>query len=183
MASSDPSLAHLVACDVAFGCTDLTAAFPHGGTALGRTSSVYVDPPAAYRPVVREEDNAIEAVLFVGGPLIVGMRIEGWDNDALSAIFTSSTTVSGDKVLQWPGSGTQPGSFVAPLSKLVVSPKDTSKPGVIVYSATPVIQLAEGMRLQAKSFLYVPVIFLAQPDSSGRLGAMGKFSRLSGLLA
>jgi hypothetical protein len=183
VASPDSALSHLVACRLAYGCTDLTADYPHGGTALGLTSSVYVDPPASYRPVVREEDNAIDAVVFVGGPLIVGFRLEGWDNDALAVLFPSSTTVSGDRVLQWPGSGTQPGVAVSHLSKVVVSPFDPTKPGVILYSAAPVVQLNEGLRLQAKSFLHVPVILLATPDGSGRLGAMGKFSRLSGLLA
>lgn len=183
MGASDSALSHLVSCRVAYGCTDLTTAWPHGGTGLGLVGSVQVMPPAIYRPVLREEDNGSDVVVFLGGPLIVGMRIEGWDNDALAGTHPSTTTVSGDRVIQWPGSGTQPGGQVSPLSKLVVTPDDPTKPGVIVYSAAPMIQLNEGMRLQAKSFLYVPVVFTGLPDGSGRLGAMGKFSRLSGLLA
>lgn len=183
MGSPDSALSHLVACKASYGCTDLTAAWPHGGTGLGLVSSVQVMPPALYRPVVREEDNASDVVIFLGGPFLVGMRIESWDNDALAAVHPSSTTVTGDRVLQWPGSGTLPGSQVTPLSKLVITPEDETKPGVIVYSAAPMVQLNEGMRLQAKNFLWVPIVFSALPDGSGRLAAMGKFTKLSGLLA
>jgi hypothetical protein len=181
--SPDSALSHLVSCRAAYGCTDLAAAWPHGGTGLGLVGSVEIFSPSLYRPVLQEEDNGSEEVVYLGGPLLVAMRIEGWDNDALAAVFPSSTTVSSDRVLQWPGSGTQPGSPVTALSKLVITPDDSTKPGAIIYSAAPMIRLSEAMRLQAKSFLYVPVIFEGLPDASGRRGCKGKFSRLSGLLA
>lgn len=182
MGSPDSTLSHLVACKVSYGCTDLTAAWPHGGTGLGLTSSIYLKVPGAYAPILREEDNAPDRVIYLGGPLVLGGRLENWDNDVLANVFPSSTTVNGDRVLQWPGSGTQPGGAISPLSKLVVTPEDPTKPGVIIYSAVPLVQNAEEIRLSAKSFLFVPVVFLAIPDSNGRLGCMGKFSRLSGLL-
>lgn len=182
MASPDISLAVLGTGRLAYGCTDLTTAWPHGGTGLGLVGGVRILPPNVYKPLVAEETNGPDAVLYLGGALLLGCMLEAWQDDAISAVFPSSTTISGGKVVQWPGSGTQAGSSVSALSKLVFTPTNTSHPGVLIYSAAPLIEVNAELRMSAYSYLRTPVVFVALPDASSRLGAMGTIARLATVL-
>lgn len=179
MASPNPNLSYLVTGRLAYGCDDLSAAFPHGGTALGTVGSCVFSPPSGAVRLPAEEDNTSQAVLFTGGDAVFVCSFESWDNDALTVPFNTATGGSGDQVISWPGTGTNAGETVTALEPLVFSPIRSDHPALIIYSAMPHLEVNAELRLSARFFLSIPMVFVGKPDDSSRVAAMGRLEDLS----
>ncbi len=107
MASVNVNRGLLVNGKLAYGCNDLTAAWPHGGTGLGLVGSIYFQPPAGQVRLPAEEDGGTRAILYTGGDAVLGASVEGWEDSAaggaLAPLFPSHRQVNSRVVLEWPG--------------------------------------------------------------------------------
>lgn len=190
MASPDTTKSLMVTGQLAYGCTDLATAWPHGGTGLGLVGSLFFEPPEGVVRLVAEEDNATHALLYVGGDAVLGASLEGWDDSVaggvLGPLFPSRLEhASGRYVLEWPGStGTGrtqllPGSTVPLLSPLVFTATNPEHPSLILYKAAPLIEASTRLRLSSVRTLSVPLLFVGTPDGTGRVAALGRLTDLS----
>ncbi len=128
--------------------TDLSVAFPCGGTALGAAHQIYVMDDAVYSEVPAEEWGGEPAdLLFVRETLRLMVTFRGDDADAVAAWAPNYTTVSSRKGASYLGTATKrPGSLMADRAvKLLFYPdQPTVSQGVLIYRAIPFI--AKGAR-------------------------------------
>lgn len=107
MASVNVNKGLLVNGRLAYGCNDLSAPWPHGGTGLGLVGSIYFEPPAGQVRLTAEEDGGTRAILYTGGDAVLGASLEQWEDEAsggvLSVLFPSRRVVNSRVVLEWPG--------------------------------------------------------------------------------
>lgn len=168
---------------VCYGPTDLSTAFPHGGTAIGTTRAGKIRHFGAYHPI-RDEAFGIEvrSTVWCGENLALAMILREPDDEAMALLFpnTSTGTVSQHKVVASPGSN-RPGLLLA--EKAVVlffSPDDTERvPAVILYKAEPRFEETTEYDLALDKRLETVVVFTATRDSSDRIWKRGMLKDLS----
>jgi hypothetical protein len=178
--SPDGDTGQLSAGRLAYGCTDLSTAWPHGGTGLGTVGKVFVVPQRRWKALAAEETGAAVEVLWLGGDVVVGFTMVGWDEDAAAVVNPNSSTSNGKTVVEWPGSDVVVGAPVATITNLVFTPWDqTNGKGFVVYKAAAMPDLNAELAFSAGAFLEVPAVVVAIPDGSDRLGKLGKFSELT----
>ncbi len=164
---------------LAYGCTNLATAWPHGGTGLGLVGVCEIVPQQAYRVLTAEETGSAVEVLWLGGDVVAYFTAMGWDNDAQAVIHPNSDQSSGHTIVKWPGTDVVVGTPTTTLTNVVFTPWDTTNSrGWIIYKAAPLPD-NQRLRFSAQSFLESPAVLIALPDGSDRLGAMGKFSELT----
>jgi hypothetical protein len=165
---------------LAYGCSNLATAWPHGGTGLGLVGELYVFPQARWKSLAAEETNSAVEVLWLGGDVVLSFTCMGWDNDAMAVVFPNTDQSSSQTVVKWPGSDLAPGVPVSTITNLVFTPWDTTNSkGLVVYKAAVIPDLNAQLAMSAQRFLETPAVAIAIPDGSDRLGAMGKFSELT----
>lgn len=178
----DGDAGHLNAGRLAYGCTNLATAWPHGGTGLGLIGQCFLFPQRLWRALDAEETNAAVEVLWLGGNVTVAFTMVGWDHDAAAVINPNTSTSSSTTVVEWPGSDYAPGTPIAPLSNVVFTPFDTTNgKGWVLYKAVAVPDVNAELACSAGRFLEVPGVLIATPNSSDNLGKFGKFSELGAL--
>lgn len=184
-AADNKNKSFLATGELAYGCTDLTIAQPHGGTGLGLVGDVEFAPPAGFVRIPASEKNSTAAILYVGGDAILGVSLEGWDdtaaNGVLSPLFPAVKTTNARTVLVWPGDaadGIQEGEKLVPLGVVVFTPTNPVHPAVILYNAVVNLELSARMRLSSIRVLSVPLVLTGLPDSTGRVAAMGRIQDL-----
>lgn len=180
MASPDGDTGVLSTGRLAYGCSNLAAAWPHGGTGLGLVGQVFVIPQRKWLAIDAEETGSAVEVLWLGGDVVVGFTLEGWDEDAVAVIHPNTATTSSRTVIEWPGSDVGVGSPMTPLTNVVFTPHDTTNgKGFVLYKAVAVPDLNAELAFSAARFLEQPAVLVAIPDGTDRLGKMGKFGDLS----
>lgn len=181
MAAPDGDTSVLSAGRLAYGCSDLSAAWPHGGTGLGLIGQVFLFPQRRWAALTFEETNSTGEVLWLGGDLTVSLTAEGWDEAAQAVLNPNTASSSGRTIVEWPGSDYTAGAPITALSNVVFTPWDTTNgKGFVIYRAVAVPDLNQALAFAAGRFLEVPAVLIAVPgDSSDRLGKLGKFSDLS----
>ena len=185
MGARNANASYRVTGRLAYGCTDLSAAWPHGGTGLGIAGKVYFNPPSQYAVTEREEDGSVGRVIYSGGRAVIGVDLLQWDDDAISICFPNTGAGSAGQLIQYPGSGANgplPGEDVASVSNLVFTPEnDTEHPAIVLYKAFPVTETNQELRMSSYQVLTVRVLFLGTEDTNGRLAAMGILSDIPGV--
>lgn len=167
---------------LAYGCTNLATAWPHGGTGLGLVGAVFLFPQSQWKALDAEETNSAAEVLWLGGNVTVSFTMVGWDEDASALINPNSSTSNSKTVVEWPGSDVVAGAPVATVTNVVFTPNDTTNgKGWVIYKAAVVPDLNAELACSAGRFLEVPAVIVALPDASDRLGKFGKFSELGSL--
>lgn len=180
MAAPDPGKAFLAGGKLSYGCTDLSTAYPHGGTALGMFGSIVLRVPSEHRLLIEEEHNAPGAVQWLGGALILGGRLRTWgDDDALAAVMPNTSSSSNGVTVQWPGSTVPTGAPAAVLTNLVFTPINAEHPHLVIYKAVALPDRDASLPLTAYRYLDLPVVFVATPNAAGNYGAMGPKADLS----
>ena len=183
MAATDPSVSLLVTGQLAYGCTDLSTAWPHGGTGLGLVGHCFFAPPAGVVRLPGGESNTSEKVLYVGGDAVFGCRVEGWSDlttdGVLNAIFPNSVEKNSHDVLDWPGSDLAPGQAIATITKLVFTPRHSGHPALLLYVVSPLVEETAELRFSSYRSLKVPMLFVAHPDGTGRVAQMGRLADLT----
>ncbi len=165
--------------------TDLTAAFPYGGTALGINSDVEYQPGYDYRPILLREKGLAKSVDFVERPGTgtLTFLIRQWDPD-FQGIFwpTTSSQTDGSELLTIPG-GKSTRLIGGNGVKLLYAPLDESKIAVLFYNAIPA--LAEPMNLpfgRNVETAYIATFYLME-DGSSRSVAIEKLENLDAVLS
>lgn len=168
---------------LAYGCNDLSAVWPHGGTGLGLVGNIVLSPPSNFRQHLSEGINSTWSVQHMGGDLIMGALIESWDdNDALAKLWPNVDAGATKQILKWPGTDFLPGTIsdAMALAPLVFTPRDQTQPNaILIYKAAILHDVNLQLRLSSWRFLNYPVVFVALPDASGRLGEMGLLAELT----
>lgn len=165
---------------LAYGCDDLSADWPHGGTGLGLVGRVYVSPPSQYAVAERGEDGSVERVVFTGGRAACGVEVLSYDTDALAAAMpVSSTNYAEGRLIEW-AENTTPGDVTA-LTNLVFTPTNSDHPGWVLYKAFPLLELNQRLNFSSFRVLSLAVMFLGAADANGRVMAIGPLSRIPGV--
>lgn len=181
MGAPDGNASYRVTGRLAYGCSDLTAAWPHGGTGLGVVGTVYLSPPSQYAVAERGEDGSVERVVYTGGRAVAGVDLLQWDADALAACFPVTTTNYAEGELVEYAENTDPGD-VAALANLVFTPiNEDEHPAWCLYKAFPVLELNQRLLFSSYRVLSVRVMFLGSHDANNRTLAIGPLSRIPGV--
>lgn len=161
--------------------SDLTAAFPHGGTALGITRDAEFRFGASKHVITAEEWGNIPCEVIVGGETaVMGCVLREFDNDMVKKVFLNPATgsSSGDQVInsKAPAATLKPGYRLSLKGfKLLFSPKSVdTHPHILMYNALPILDEAALVQASLAEELGIAVAFHAVPDSSGRVYAIGK---------
>lgn len=154
--------------------SDLSTAYPHGGTAIGTVGKLTPyprDPAFPLRAV--EWGNAVYDVVEGGNDWVVTAELrEVLDADALAAIFPCYTTGrSGGPILKVKaGTDAQRAGVVlgTAFSRVVVFTPDSpdQHPWLILRRAVPAIQATAELALRGNDELRWPVMWYATPDAN-----------------
>jgi len=163
--------------------TSLTAAFPHGGTALGEVSQVVVSPNYTVAYITYETyGTEVTEVVHTGESWVIGFSLRTWDEDALNKVFvnTAAGATSGHRVVH--GAGTNPAGYTLSSKSLILcfSPDNADQhPMVMFYKAVPLVDASARLAMRRGTNLEFPIMFRALRDSSNRQVRMGMRSDLS----
>lgn len=181
MGAGSPHNAYSATGRLAYGCTDLSAAWPHGGTGLGLTSSVKFAPPSGAVFLGAERDSTTRKVLYVGGDASLGARLVDWDADALQRIFPNFSTSNGEVLMAAGNDQTTlvEGQEFPTVAPLVFTPINSAHPGIIFYTAYCLLEQSASLWLSSRRWLEVPLLFLGKHDANGKVALWGTFSELN----
>ena len=156
--------------------TDLSAAFPHGGTALGVCQDKVLQKSRIYKRVYDEANGDVIAQHQVGESLIVACYLRGWDESTLALLHPNYHDSDGTYVFDGPA---MPAGTEIAGRKLLFSPFDSTHPGFIVYSALPYEDESAEMQLAVNEELETAMAFQSRRDASNRTYQIGLLSELS----
>ncbi|HLG42487.1 MAG TPA: hypothetical protein VI643_03900 [Planctomycetota bacterium] len=169
-----------------YGATDLTADFPHGGTALGFAREVVFEPRVQVARSKAEEWGGTTSRVYYTGeePRLACVFREVLDADMLSAMFPNIVSGSfGTSYIEYsPAAAGQndPGyDLNAKAVKLVFSPYSPDyHPFVILYHAFPAIDETTKLNLGLNAEIGVGAVWWAGVDSAGRCYKVGRRQEL-----
>jgi hypothetical protein len=162
---------------LSYGPTNLTTAYPHGGTALGIVQEVYlkIDAPTMYVEAEEYGGEKVEGFITREG-CALGFILRSWDRNALSILFPNTVVgaTAGKRRVASP-STIRAGE---PLSNrsvvLVFTPDDTDRHAMfLMRRALPAIETTTEVRLRLDEEFGIPAIFHGIRDTSGRLYEWG----------
>ncbi len=155
--------------------TNLSAAYPHGGTELGIARDVRFEPHIGVRELMAEEFRHPVEVITTGiRPILAGV-MRTWDDAMMSTLFYGTQTDSGGRVgLKYNVVTNRAGYRLSQKAVvLLFSPTAVNMhKHVLIYNAVPVVDEAYAMKLSLKDELGIPFFFLGIPDSQGRTHAV-----------
>lgn len=163
--------------------TDLTAAFPYGGTELGSVRQVtHLRFGADY--ALTAEEFGFEPVEYNQHGEIHGVSAfcRGFDDDVISALFpnTAAGTTSQHQVVTWPGTnraGTWRSAVGVKLLFAPFNPIDVD--AIILYRGIPMDEDSARTPLAWQEEYGFPVTFMGIRDASGNGGQMGRLADLT----
>lgn len=169
---------------LAYNVSDLSAAWPHGGTQLGLVRSAEVRFGSFLR-LTQEETNSPSDVIFLGDQLELRVMSSGWDSSARAVIFPN---LSSNNPI-FPGSTIRPGGKLSAIVNLLFAPFDTAAPAVLLRAAraipNPGIPLGPRgggstlIRGTTKKYLDIEVAFVGCPDGSDNVGIVAPIASIS----
>jgi hypothetical protein len=166
---------------LAINPTDLSGAWPYGGTELGVASFVRAFPRFLSQSYEREQDNGIQHVAYLGERWRVGALLEQWNNDAAAAVFPNTRLATGDRILTSPGQALSAGQ--SPTSvKLLIAPFDEWEDGqaLILYDAVPLIEETAELNFSFIRTFRLAMLFEAQPTGDAeKTHELGPVSKLA----
>jgi hypothetical protein len=187
-AGHDPRKVMRVPGRLAYGCTDLTAVWPHGGTGLGSVRQVaWVERSVPY-PITIEAMGG-EAVEYVepGVDVFLTFVLRTNDDNALQKVFrnTAAGTTSQRRLVTEPGT-VRAGNWMSgrAVTPLVFTPEgsthawaratpDVDAPFIVLYSAIPMIRDDLEIPLERTDEWAIQTTWRGIRDSSARVFARG----------
>lgn len=155
--------------------TDLTLAFPHGGTSLGEVGEIGITIASGFYDIDAEEfgGRIVESV-WTGENVWLACTLRQWDETAVGTIFPNTTTGTLSKRVGLKGweqvaSPVRPGSLLSARSvKLLFSPLDPQRNrAAIFYRALPKAPETAALDAMITSRqAFKGCVFLAIPDAS-----------------
>lgn len=162
--------------------TNLSTAFPHGGTALGLARDMVFRFGFKTTFVHAEEFGARVETIFAGETAVFAAVLREFDKDAVSAIFPN-TGASGALIKgNASGSGiNRAGTLLSSKSfKLLFSPTAVDHHQfVVIYKAVPMLEETAEFQMSLGDEVGIAVMFQAIPDSAGKLYQIGKKADIS----
>lgn len=165
--------------------TSLATAFPHGGTELGVVRDMVFKPGIKTTEIVAEEfgSTPIQST-YVGERAVFACVLRSYDNDMLSTVFpnTSAGSSTGDQIVNADvNTGNRAGyNWSGSACALLFSPKAVDRhPHILIYNAHPLVEETAALQMSIGEEFGLAVMFLAVPDSTGRLYTIGKRDDLS----
>lgn len=187
MATQDPAKIRYLSGRLVANPTDLSAAFPHGGTELGTVRRL-VFTARSERPPVRAEEFGGAEVEYIRGAQDAALAavLREWDPDAIAAVFPNTATgsVSGKPVLRGQvfGAGvTKPGTLASDKALVVlVSPDATDRAeGLILPNALPMPEEQLELQFAIGVEAGLALVFRAVPHAtSGKTFELGRIRDL-----
>lgn len=182
MALADPRNIRRFRGRLTFNPTDLTIAFPHGGTELGLIrDSIFRFGIATEEIRAEEWGNVPTEYVYAGSSALLAVILREFDNDALETIFPDTPTgaASGDEIIRGAVSGTGVtlgGTLLSTQSGvLVVSPEAPEKQEFLVlYNAIAMPEETAELQYSAGDEIGMAVVFRAAPDATFRMWNVGK---------
>lgn len=168
---------------IALSPTNLTTAYPHGGTDVGFTGDVEYAPNYTYRPfLMREGGQSAFDVVEIPQDGMLTFLARQWDPDIQARIYpTTSTQTDGSELATLPG-GKKNRFIGANGIKVVYSPLDSTKPGILFYRAVPTImnlRLVFGRNVETVTLVSMYLL----KDASSRYSAIEKLENLQAVLS
>lgn len=153
--------------------TDLTIAFPFGGTALGMASDVIWRPNQRRKEIRGEEyGGEITDLVKTGQSPQLGMFIRGFDPDMTLKIFEGSSvsTKTGKPKVDYP-TDAAPGTLASSTGIVLLYAPDNvdEHPGILLYNALPLLEEVSEMRFSLKAEFGIPVLFYGIRDATNRV--------------
>lgn len=164
--------------------TDLSAAFPYGGTELGLVSEVVVRPRAKHQVLTAEEWGELPwDVVYGGTSFLFGCLLRGVDDDAYAAIWpdTASGTPSGDKKVLIRDDNGRAGTLLSTLSMELLFVPDAAlrHRAVIIRDALPAVAEDAEIRFSMTEEWGLRVVWYCRPDSSNRIAEIAYIGDMS----
>lgn len=155
--------------------TDLSTAFPHGGTGLGVVRSIIFRPEFRYEDITAEEfgGERVES-LAVSQGCILAATLQSFDGEALRNLFwnTEAGSVSSVRGVKESSAGSTRAGFLLSSRSVVLlfSPDDTDHaPMLLIRRALPQAQESMEGTLNLDSDVAMAFAFVGIRDTSGRL--------------
>jgi hypothetical protein len=158
--------------------SDLTIAYPHGGTALGEKRAATVEPNQDYEVVLAEEfgGEVVEAIDAAGEGWAIAAIMRGYDDDVISRFFpnTAVGTVTQRRLITAPGT-VRAGRLMSASSVVLVFTPDAldDQPMFVFHRAIPMLKSTGMMRLADPDPFEIGVAFQAIRNTSGRAVSIG----------
>ena len=167
---------------LAYGCTNLATAWPHGGTGLGLVGQVSIFPQSRWAAIEQEETNSPVEVQWLGGGVVVGLTLETPDDAALAALNPGGSLSGSSATVSGPGSAVA-GTPLTPLTNGVFTPNNqTDGRAFVLYRAVAVPEVNQQLMFNSGKFLEVPFVLVGVNDGTGtNVGKMCRFADLGAL--
>lgn len=155
--------------------TDLTAAYPHGGTELGMVRNLQWQPGIKYDKAIAEEWKTAVAAFVEEEHAVIACVLRTWDDDVLRTVFPNTQIDSFGQVgiySRVQGAGVNRAGFdlASRGFKLFFSPKAVdNQRALLFYNAVPLIDESTQLQLSLGREAGFALMFEAFPDSQGRL--------------
>jgi len=157
--------------------TNLSAAYPYGGTILGLVHQILFRPQAKSHPIKAEEwgEQTVD-VVYGGTSVILAVTLRGMDDDAYSSVWpdTETGSPSGDKKVTILTTDSRAGTLLSTISmKILFVPEDKMRVrGLIIRDAIPVLAEDASIRFSASEEVALDVVFHGRPDTSDRVAEL-----------
>lgn len=167
MATQDKYRIFNVKGKLAFGVTDMSTAYPHGGTALGYTSACVFAPNIISQPLIGMEfgEGAFQVIRTEGSGVFTAV-LRQWDNDALNLHWPSTSLSNGERVI------TNTTSYQALRASagvaLAFTPDEPTHPGIIMYNAIPAMPAVE-LRFNLSDELNMGLTYYCLENASSKI--------------
>lgn len=165
------------------GPTNLSAAFPYGGTEVGKTHSCALLPLGTGFRVLDEGLGEASNVLEASNEYVFTCFVRGWDDDAVQLFLSDGQTQgSTTKHRTWsaPGSVTPGASALGRALKVLYVPDDTTHvPAVLIYRGVPQWQDGATLAWQRGEELGIPIALDCIRNSANRILSVGRLADLT----
>lgn len=169
--------------------TDLTTAFPHGGTAIGNVRDVTFERRVKSIPIHDESMGTHRRNLYVGESPRLILFLRGFDSDAISSFLPNALagTKTGENMPEFVPTDTTKnlaGYWLDDQAVKVYFSPDSKfhKPGILLYNASPSVEESDRVQFENSKNLETALVLLALPDTSGRTYRVGKAADLNAVL-
>lgn len=164
------------------GPTDLAAAYPYGGTEVGKTKFVSVQPVRGLFRVESEGLGDATDILESSLRYVFAAFVRGWDDDAVAQFFSgaySAGSTSGHATFMEPGSTPGASALGRGIIILYVPDDIIHVPSVLVYRAVIDWSEAAEIPLQRGEEFGLPVAAECLRDANSRIIQIGMFADLT----
>jgi len=160
--------------------TDLTTAYPYGGTEVGLTKTVVVKPQGNSYLVSSEGRGEISDFLEADNRWVVGFYLRGFDDDALLLLhpdFAEVGEVTGHTSFRVPARAVPGASALPRARKLLYVPDDPiNTPALLVYRGIPDFENNSDISFQRKSEFGMAMAVECLRDEQNRILEIGRLA-------